>query len=127
MGELKNNKKTNVSIATGTGLAILCSTCCAVPIILITLGMGGAMASLISIFPWLIPLSKYKAITFSLTFLLLGYSWFQVKRVTQCDIADAKRLKWQKRILLIAMIILIVSVFAAYGYLPLVNWLESKG
>ena len=125
MGELKNNKRTNVSIATGTGLAILSSTCCALPIVLISLGLGGAMASLVSIFPWLIPLSKYKAITFALTFLVLGYSWFQVKRVIECDIADAKRLKWQKRILWIATIILLISVFAAYGFVPLLNLLEG--
>ncbi len=127
MSELKNDKKTNVSIATGTVLAILGSTCCALPIILITLGLGGAMASFVSIFPWLVPLSKYKAITFFVTALILGYSWFQVKRVSQCDVADAKRLKWQKRILWFATIILIISIFAAYGYIPLMSWIESMG
>jgi len=126
MSELKNDKKTSASILTGTGLALLCTTCCALPIVLITLGLGGAMASLVSIFPWLIPLSKYKAITFSLTFLILGYSWFQVKCVTQCDVADAKRLKWQKRMLWVATIILLISVFAAYGYLPLINLFENN-
>ena len=125
MTELKNNKKTNASIATGTGLAVLSTTCCALPIVLITLGMGGVMASLVSVFPWLVPLSKYKAITFTVTALLLGYSWFQVKRVTQCDIADAKRLKWQKGILWFATILLVISIFAAYGFVPLMNWLES--
>jgi len=125
MVELKNNKKTNASIATGTGLAILGTTCCALPIVLITFGMGGAMASLVSLFPWLVPLSKYKAITFTATALLLGYSWVQVKRVKQCDVADANRLKWQKRILMFATILLIISVFAAYGLIPLMSWFES--
>jgi len=121
MVALKNNKKTSATIATGTGLAILSTTCCALPIVLITLGMGSAMASLVSIFPWLVPLSKYKAITFTVTALLLGYAWIQVKRVTQCDIADAKRLKWQKRILLGASILLIISIFAAYAFVPLMQ------
>jgi len=83
------------------------------------------MASLVSVFPWLVPFSKYKAVTFTVTALLLCYSWIQVKRVTQCDIADAKQLKWQKGILWFASILLVISIFSAYGFVPLINWLES--
>ena len=89
------------------------------------LGMGGAFASLVSNVPGLIALSKYKVITFSVTGLVLGFSWWQVRRVSQCSIADAKRLKWQKGILWIATILLIVSVFAAYALLPIMMWLDQ--
>ena len=125
MEENKKDVKANASVATGTGLVLLCTTCCALPIVLVTLGLGGAMASLVSSVPWLIPLSKYTAATFSVTALVLGYSWLQLKRADQCDIADAKSLKWQKRVLWFATILLGVSLFAAYGLLPLVMFLEK--
>ena len=108
------------------GLSILGTTCCALPITLVALGAGGAVASLASSAPWLIALSQYKAWTFSVTALVLGYSWWQLRRVEVCDIADAWRLRWQRRILWGASLLLLFSVFAAYGLLPLTLWLEGS-
>ena len=116
--------KTNTSVLSGLGLALVGTTCCALPIVLVTLGAGGAVASLVSALPWLAPLSKYKAVVFGLTALALGYAWWQVHRVTQCDIADAKRLRWQRAVLWFSTIICAVSVFAAYAAYPLAKWLD---
>ena len=119
---------TNTSLASGLGLALLGTTCCALPIILVTAGMGSVVASVVSMLPWLAWLSQYKAITFSITALVLTYSWWRLRRTgqsAQCVIEDGKRLKWQRRVLGISTAIFIAAVFAAYALLPITLWLES--
>ena len=117
--------KSNTSVFSSLGLAIVGTTCCALPILLVTLGAGAAMASLVSALPWIAVVSKYKVVVFALTTLVLSYAWWQVRRVTQCDIADAKRLRWQRGVLWFSTIIFALSVFAAYAGLPLARWLDS--
>lgn len=117
--------KTNSSIAGSAGLALLSTTCCALPIALVAFGMGSTVASLVSALPWLATLSEYKAITFALTALVLGYSWLQVRRVKACDIKDARRLKIQSLILKISTATFAVALFASYALLPITLWLEN--
>ncbi len=121
-----NTPKTTTSALSGFGLAILGTTCCALPIVLVTVGAGGAMASLVSNLPWLATMSKYKVVVFSLTALVQAYSWWQIRRVSQCSIADAKRLRWQRVMLRISTTMLVVSIFAAYAAYPLVRWLDAR-
>ncbi len=83
------------------------------------------MASLVSALPWLATLSKYKLITFSLTALVLAYSWYQVRRVEACDVKDAKRLRLQSLILKISTGLFIIAIFAAYALLPITLWFEK--
>ena len=116
--------RTNSSILSGLGLALLGTTCCALPIVLVVLGAGGAMASLVSTLPWLATLSQYKAVVFGLTALAQGYAWWRLHRVTQCSLADARRLRWQRRVLWFASGMFAISVFAAYAAYPLVRWFE---
>lgn len=49
--------------------------CCAIPALLVTLGMGATLAGLISVFPQLTILSEYKEITFSVAGILVLGSW----------------------------------------------------
>lgn len=122
------NATTNTSLASGLGLALLGTTCCALPIILVTAGLGSVVASVVSMLPWLAWLSQYKGITFTVTALVLTYSWWRLRHTGlsgQCDIEDGKRLKWQKRLLRLNTSIFLVAVFAAYALLPITLWLES--
>lgn len=112
------------SVLTGAGLALLSTTCCALPILLVSFGAGGAVASMVSTLPWLASLSEYKMVTFTLTALVLGYSWWRLKRVNRCDVTDGRRLLWQRWVLRCATTILLISVFAAYALLPLTQWWE---
>lgn len=57
----RENLSTNTSLASGFGLALLGTTCCALPIVLVTLGMGSVVASVVSALPVLAWLSQYKA------------------------------------------------------------------
>lgn len=121
------NLKTDSSLAGGVGLAVLGATCCALPIVLVALGLGGAVASLVSALPVLAWLSQYKAVTFTVTALVLIYSGWRLRRVmgaTTCSLEAGRRLRWQKRVLTVSALIWLVSVFAAYALLPLVLWWE---
>ncbi len=120
--------KTQASLWSGFGLALTGTTCCALPAVLVTAGMGGTVASLVSAMPWLVWLSRYKAVTFSVTALVLLYSWWRLtklKREGSCTLSSKRWLRWQKRLLWVNSTIFVVALFAAYALLPLMRWLES--
>jgi len=63
-----------VSLFTSTGTLF----CCALPSLLVALGMGATMAGLVTTFPQMIWLSKYKAAVFILSGLLICFAaWLQ--------------------------------------------------
>jgi mercuric ion transport protein len=49
--------------------------CCALPSVLVLLGMGTAVASLLSAAPWLVSLSRHKIWTFSIAGILISASF----------------------------------------------------
>ncbi|HUZ94690.1 MAG TPA: hypothetical protein VMU57_07225 [Edaphobacter sp.] len=49
--------------------------CCAIPSVLVLLGMGTAVASLLSVAPWLVSLSRHKIWTFSIAGTLIAASF----------------------------------------------------
>jgi hypothetical protein len=61
-----------------TWVALFASTgtlvCCALPIIMVTLGMGTAVAALTSSFPFLITLSQHKEWVFAGSAIMLVFS-----------------------------------------------------
>lgn len=63
---------TILSLFTSTGTLV----CCALPALLVTLGAGAALAGLVSTAPWLVALSKYKVITFTVAGVMLLLSGF---------------------------------------------------
>ena len=48
--------------------------CCALPALLISIGMGASLATFVSAFPWIIFISKYKIQTFISAAVLLIFS-----------------------------------------------------
>lgn len=50
--------------------------CCALPALLVTLGMGAALAGIVSNIPWLVALSAHKGIVFTIAGIMLGLSAF---------------------------------------------------
>ena len=118
----RENIKTNASLLASFSLALLGTTCCALPIALVSLGMGSVVVSLVSALPWLVWLSQYKSITFSITAVVLVYSWWRIGELNQttlCSIDDGKKLKWQKRLLMCSTMIFVIAVFTAYALLPI--------
>jgi mercuric ion transport protein len=67
--------------------------CCALPSVLVLLGMGTAVASLLSAAPWLVNLSRHKIWTFSSAGVLIALSFVMTyliaPRLRQGEVCDA--------------------------------------
>ena len=92
--------------------------CCALPITLVTVGMGASLAGLLSFFPSLIVISKYKNEIFILAASLLIFSfyiyWIGRKNPCPVDKRQAKlcsKLRFINRILLFASLVIYVTGF----------------
>jgi len=55
--------------------------CCALPLLLVTLGLGATVASVVSAAPWLITLSRHKNWTFALAGLLIAANFVYLFRI----------------------------------------------
>ena len=85
--------------------------CCALPITLVTLGLGASVATMASAAPWLITLSQYKGWMFALSGTLIGLGFWAVHRPA----APAPQiLNWQQPVPR-----QIVGINAFYGCQPL--------
>jgi len=99
--------------------------CCALPIILVTLGMGATVAALTSAFPFLIVLSQHKIWVFILSGLMLTLSaWFIYRPDQSCPVEPQQARiceiskTWNKRIYWFSVIIWSIGFFAAFIALP---------
>ena len=78
LSNIKNLSFLTLFTSTGTIL------CCALPALLVTIGAGAALSSLISIFPQIIWVSKYKEYIFTAAFILIilsGYLQWQARKL----------------------------------------------
>lgn len=128
---MKKNKLTNnfkwfaLFITSGTLL------CCALPILLVSLGLGAAVASLNYNIPGLLFLAEHKIWTLSLSALLLIFLAWLIWRPNQHCPTDAKLAKycetskkWNKRIFFLSIIIWLIGFFTSYLLLPLRIFLD---
>jgi mercuric ion transport protein len=67
--------------------------CCALPSVLVLLGMGTTVASLLSSAPWLVDLSRHKIWTFSIAGILIAMSFVMTyaiaPRLREGEVCDA--------------------------------------
>ena len=100
--------------------------CCALPIILVTLGMGATVAALTSALPFLIVLSAHKIWVFIISGIMLVLSaWFIYRPGQHCpseslqaELCQRSR-KWNKRIYWFSVLVWGIGFFAAFVALPL--------
>ena len=62
----------SLSLFTSVGTVL----CCALPALLVTLGMGAALAGFVGAVPWITAVSDYKGIVFAVAGLLLALAAF---------------------------------------------------
>lgn len=104
--------------------------CCALPSVLVLLGMGASLASLLSAMPWLVNLSRHKVWTFSISGALIAISFIvtywiaprlrtgelcEANNPTACG--DASRMS--RRLLWVSALIWAGGFFVAYLLAPL--------
>ncbi|MBV1884139.1 MAG: hypothetical protein KUG82_21035 [Pseudomonadales bacterium] len=115
-------------------LALFASTgtllCCALPILLVSVGMGAVVASLTSQFPVLVTLASYELWMFGGSALILGVAaWVLWKSPVSCPadpvlVDRCKRAQtWNRRIFFLALAVWSVGFSAAFLLLPLRNLL----
>lgn len=98
--------------------------CCALPATLSVVAGAAAVTSMISIFPWLIPLSKYKLWIFIIAGVALSINAYLLYRQGKvCPVASKeaceKASKISKIIFWISTVIFLIGVFFAYGLTPI--------
>lgn len=105
--------------------------CCAIPILLVSLGMGAAVASLTSSAPWLITLSEHKLWVFSGSLAMLGVGgWFIYRPGRACPtdphLARAcQRMDTINRWVYWGSVgVWLLGFFAAFLLNPLSHWLS---
>ncbi|MGB4115889.1 MAG: hypothetical protein WBK51_05015 [Polaromonas sp.] len=111
-----------ISLFTSTGTLV----CCALPALLVAVGAGAALSTLISVVPGLVWVSEYKEWVFVLAGVMLAVSgWLQYKsRFAPCPVDPAQRdaclrtRKTSARIYLASVTIYVVGGFFAF-VLPL--------
>lgn len=106
--------------------------CCALPLLLVTLGFGATLAALTSSIPWLIPLSEHKEWIFlGSGAALLAAGWLVHHPGQSCPSdPELRRLclrtrAWNGRIFWASVATWTIGFFAAYLALPVFLWLES--
>lgn len=123
----KQTGLTWLALFTSTGTLI----CCALPITLVTLGMGATVAALTSSFPLLISLSQHKIWIFLISGALLALSgWLMVRPGRSCPTDPQlgqlcnRTQVWNRRVYWTSLIIWCIGFFAAYLALPIRMWLD---
>ena len=107
--------------------------CCALPALLVVLGLGAVVAGVVSDFPFLISLSRHKGWVFLFAFAMTTLNFFLVYRKkkqdlsceyvpgqkeTACDVAT----RWSKVVLWISLVLLLIGAFVSYLLLPILQY-----
>jgi hypothetical protein len=124
----KESSVTWLALFTATGTLV----CCAIPIILVSLGLGTVVASMVSSLPFLVTLSEHKIWVFSISGVMLMLSAWMLYRPdrtcpTEPKLAELchKTQLWNRRIYWFSVILWSIGFFAAFLALPLTMWLEG--
>ena len=96
--------------------------CCALPALLVTLGMGASLAGLISVLPWITILSIYKLYIFIIAglILMLSFGLFWRERNSPCPVDESlgslclKLRRFNLIILIFSSVIYFVGFFFSF-------------
>ena len=107
--------------------------CCALPVTLAALAGGAAVGSMLSVFPWIIPLSQHKGWLFLVAGVLItfnGILLLRPKGKLACSITGGKGCEvaggFSKAMLWISMAIYIIGASVAYALVPVIQLLGGK-
>ena len=117
-----------LALFTSTGTLL----CCALPAALATLAGGAAVGALITTFPWLIPLSRYKGWIFlvaGVIIVLSGILTLRPQGKIACTLTGGRGCetagRWTRAMFWTAVGIYLVGFFFSYALVPILRWLES--
>lgn len=111
--------------------------CCALPSLFILFGLGAAVASTLTQFPWLVALSRHKTWVFALSGVMIAGGFVQLYVVLpklrtsgetcavddpSCDTAS----RVTKVCLWFSAVIYAAGAFTAFALGPILGWLDSR-
>lgn len=111
--------------------------CCALPAMLVVIGLGATVASVLSALPWLVALSRQKDWVFAISGLLIATNVYYIHRLAPrlslsraaCppgeERACAAASRLSRALLLTSTGIYLVGFFVAYALGPLLTALEQ--
>ena len=103
--------------------------CCVLPMVIATIAGGASVGTLLTLFPWLIPLSMHKGWIFILSGILIvvsGYLTFRKSREVVCDTSSGEKGceitgRFNKRMFYLSSFIFLIGGFVSYLLTPLMN------
>jgi len=123
---LKQRIMSFLSVFTSTGTLL----CCALPAAIAAVAGGAAVGTLITAFPWLVPLSRYKVWIFlvaGLSIVLSGILTFRSSRKIACVTTGGEGCKTASRftraMFWFSVVIYGTGAFFAFGIVPLLRWI----
>jgi len=106
--------------------------CCALPILLVGLGLGALSATLFEALPFLVTLSHYKIWMFIIScgaLLLAGWALYRPNRACPTDLLLAQKCeqahRWNLRVWKFSILVWSIGFIATYLSLPVFEWLNS--
>lgn len=125
--ERRNARVGALALVASTGTMV----CCALPILLVSLGFGAAVAAMTSSFPFLVTLSRNKAWIFAASGVILVAAGVLMRRSGRACPTEPGRAelchrlqRWNRRIYWGSVLIWGAGFFTAYLLLPLRIWLD---
>jgi mercuric ion transport protein len=108
--------------------------CCALPSLLVLIGLGASVASMLSFMPWLVALSHHKQWTFAVSGILIALSFANMYyiapriRAKECDADDPlaceEASRFSKILIWVSAVIYAVGIFVAYVLGPILTMLD---
>ncbi|OGA46913.1 MAG: mercuric transport protein [Betaproteobacteria bacterium RIFCSPLOWO2_12_FULL_62_58] len=114
---MSEGKVESGALVTGGLAGILASACCVGPLVLVSLGLGGAWVSTLTV------LEPYRWVFFGIAVLALIFAWRKIYRpVGQCEpgqVCAVPRARRAYKITLWVVAALVLSAFASPYFAPL--------
>ena len=106
--------------------------CCVLPAVVATIAGGAAVSSMLSAFPFLIPLSMHKEWIFAIAAILIainGYMVFKPNQDVACDVEAGEdgcdiTGRFNERMFYISATVLAVGAFFAYALVPILVYFD---
>ena len=106
--------------------------CCVLPAVVATIAGGAAVSSMLSAFPFLIPLSMNKGWIFGVSAILIainGYMVFKPNQEVACDVEvgeDGCEVtgRFNKQMFYISASVLVMGAFFAYALVPILVYFD---
>lgn len=107
--------------------------CCVLPAIVATIAGCAAVGSMLSLFPWLIPLSMHKNWIFAIAGILItfnGYMVFRGNTKTACDLEAGETGcdvtgTFNKKMFYTSSIVFLLGAIFAYALVPILEMLGA--